>query len=241
MNDTKISIITVVYNTQLTLESTIKSVLQQQNNLFEFWIVDGGSTDGSIDIIRKYEDQLAGWISEPDKGIYDAMNKGIDKVRGEWIYFLGADDTLEPDILIKVVPYLNSKYVMAYGDIVFDNGRRVPSFLNSRTLLQNTIHHQGAFYKKSLFKNFRYDTQLHILSDYELNLKIYRQRLPTARLPMVVARCHEGGASSHLPISLRETNLVRGRFVGNGIVNNILSLLLDLYYKQKQIRSFLFK
>ena len=236
-----ISVITVVYNAQPTLENTIKSVLQQQRSLFEYWVIDGGSTDGSVEVIREYENQLTGWISEPDNGIYDAMNKGIDKVKGEWIYFLGADDALEPDILAQVAPCLNGNYVMAYGDIMFDNGRRVPSFLSKRILLQNTIHHQGAFYNRNQFEDFRYSTQLNVLSDYELNLKIYWQHLPTQRLPMVIARCQEGGASSHLPISLRETNLVRARFVGDGVVNRVLSLLLRVYYAQKQIRIFLFR
>ncbi|MFD2571260.1 glycosyltransferase family 2 protein [Spirosoma soli] len=236
-----ISIITVVYNAQSTLEATIKSVIGQRREFFEYWIIDGGSNDGSLKVIHKYEHQLAGWISEPDQGIYDAMNKGIDKASGEWLYFLGADDTLIPNVLDQVASQLSDKCVMAHGDVLFDNGRRVPSFLSSRILMQNTIHHQGAFYRKNLFTDFRYNTQFRILSDYELNLKIYRQNLPVQRLPMVIARCQEGGASSNFSMSLRETNAIRSFYVGNKIVNKSLSLLLNLYYMQKQFRNHLFK
>lgn len=94
MENLKISIITVSYNAAKTIEQTIQSVVNQTYDNIEYIIIDGGSTDGTVDIIKKYEDKIAYWVSEPDKGIYDAMNKGILKASGEYIYFLGADDWL---------------------------------------------------------------------------------------------------------------------------------------------------
>ena len=99
----KISIITVSYNAAATIERTILSVIRQTYPHMEYIVIDGGSTDGTVDIIRKYEDQIAYWVSEPDQGIYDAMNKGIRRATGDYIYFLGADDWLRDDQVMQEV------------------------------------------------------------------------------------------------------------------------------------------
>ena len=236
MNKPLISIITVVFNARLTLEATIQSVLDQDKELAEYWIIDGGSTDGTVEIIRQYEDQLSGWCSEPDKGIYDAMNKGIDLANGEWIYFLGSDDKLKSDIVKQIQPYLNSNYSIVFGDVVFDNSHRMRSFLGFRTLLQNTLHHQSAFYNQSIFRSFRYDTSLTILADYELNLRVYLQKLPVHYVPILIACCATGGASAQLTNSRLETNKVRARYIKNTWLNTLLSTVLRIYYIQKQFR-----
>lgn len=95
-----ITVITVSYNAVSSIEDTIKSVINQSYKNIEFIIIDGQSTDGTVDIIKKYEKQIAYWTSEPDNGVYDAMNKGIDKSTGEWIIFLGADDILLDNLTI---------------------------------------------------------------------------------------------------------------------------------------------
>lgn len=240
MENNKISVITVVYNAVNTLESTIVSLLKQDNSLYEYWIIDGGSTDGSLELIKKYECYLAGWISEPDKGIYDAMNKGIDRVTGDWVYFLGADDILHDGILHTIKGYLNKKYSMIYGDVSVGPSftKRIPSYFNRRTIFQNTIHHQGAFYNKELFKNFRYDISLKIISDYELNLHIFLEKMAVLKVPIVVAHCAEGGASSYVPLSIQETNFIRSKFIRSTLLNKSLSSLLKLYFFQKKLRSF---
>ncbi len=235
-----VTVITVVYNAYSTLESTIKSVLGQEKGLCEFWIIDGGSTDGSIDIIKRHEHQLAGWISEPDKGIYDAMNKGIDRAKGEWIYFLGGDDTLRPDIIKQIQPYLTAQYAIVYGDVLFDNGHQMRSFLGPRTIFQNTVHHQSAFYNSTLFTNYRYDPTLTIVSEYDIHLRLYTQKLSTCYVPLIIADCAVGGASSNLSKSLVETNRVRARYVSGKWRNRVLSMFLGMYYSQKRLRFLLY-
>ncbi|MBO0930949.1 glycosyltransferase family 2 protein [Fibrella aquatilis] len=235
-----ISVITVVYNAYSTLEATIKSVLDQNRELVEYWIIDGGSTDGSIELIRRYENDLAGWISEPDKGIYDAMNKGIDRANGDWIYFLGGDDTLRPDIVSQVKAELSKNYIIVFGDVLFDNGHRMRSFLGPRTIFQNTIHHQSAFYHKSIFNNYRYDPTLTIASEYDIHLKLYILKSPVCYVPIIIANCAVGGASSDLSQSLKETNRIRMRYVAGNWKNKILSVSLALYYAQKRLRYFLY-
>lgn len=92
-NNPLISVVTVSYNAVGTIEQTLLSVINQTYPNIEYIIIDGGSTDGTVDIIKKYADEIVYWISEPDKGIYDAMNKGIKKANGEWINFINAGDS----------------------------------------------------------------------------------------------------------------------------------------------------
>jgi len=231
-----ISIITVVFNSVSTLEDTLTSVINQEQDLFEYWIIDGGSTDGSVDIIRRYEKFLAGWISEPDTGIYDAMNKGIDLAKGKWIYFLGADDLLSPDVLEEIKNNLDDKYLVVFGQVLFDNNYKMSSYLGKRTMLQNTLHHQSAFYNSRVFFNFRYDSSLKILADYELNLQLFVKKSPTLYISKVIAICSTGGASSEFNPSLQETNLVRSRTISSPIKNSFFSFILTLYYFQKKLR-----
>ncbi|QJD78368.1 glycosyltransferase family 2 protein [Spirosoma rhododendri] len=235
-----ISVITVVYNARPTLEATLKSVLSQKKDLFEYWIIDGGSTDGSVELIRQYENQITGWITEPDGGIYDAMNKGINRSTGKWLYFLGGDDTLRPDVFEQMRPMLKSEYDMVFGDVMFDNGHRMQSFMGIRTMLQNTVHHQSAFYNSAVFSGYRYRTDLKIVSDYDLNLKLYVQHAKTQYVPIIVADCATGGASSELHGSLSETNAVRSSYVRNKWKDRTLSFLLRAYYWQKQLRFILY-
>ena len=124
----KISVVTVSYNAVTTIEETILSVVNQTYKNIEYIIIDGGSTDGTVDIIKKYADRIDYWVSEPDKGIYDAMNKGIVKSTGEWIHFLNAGDVyLNTHILEDCIRCFNEKKVKAdvlYGDVIckFDFG-----------------------------------------------------------------------------------------------------------------------
>lgn len=122
MNKYMMSIITVVYNNRKDIERVITSVLNQTYDNIEYIIIDGGSTDGTVDIIKKYSDSNIKWISEPDKGIYDALNKGIAMATGDYIYVIGSDDYLyDNEVIRKVVNCLNEEVdIFSSGIIVID-------------------------------------------------------------------------------------------------------------------------
>lgn len=177
----KLSIITINYNNAVGLDKTIKSVDAQSCKMFEHIIVDGGSTDGSVDIIKKYNDGRVEhrWVSEPDKGIYNAMNKGIRMAKGQYLQFLNSGDCLAgnnvvSDMLAKLEE--NAGTLILYGNMLKDNvnGRILRDRGNAgkdMTFLdffKGTLNHSPAYIKTTLFDEFGlYDEDLKIVSDWK--------------------------------------------------------------------------
>jgi glycosyltransferase involved in cell wall biosynthesis len=197
MNNPLISIITVVYNGAATLEQTMLSVINQTYKNIEYIIIDGGSTDGTIDIIKKYERHLAYWISEPDKGIYDAMNKGIDKATGDWIYFLGCDDILQ-NILHEIIPNFKNPNEIYYGNVYMTCRKIIYSGkFNPFKIAVKNICHQSIFYPKEVWSHYRYELTYKVYADYELNLHLFvDKRFSVQYVKIVVAKYKEGGFAS---------------------------------------------
>ncbi len=209
-----ISIITVVYNGEEFLEETILSVINQSYDNVEYIIIDGGSTDGTVDIIKKYEDKIDYWVSEKDKGIYDAMNKGIDVVRGDFLFFLGADDCLSCDIINNIFSTDKNNYDLIYGNVKYNTGLVIKSKFSFKTYLHNTIHHQAAFYSKTFFNIFRYDTNYKIAADYELNLIIFLNNKKSFYFNEIFSVCLEDGISrTEVEKSYEEMNKIRAKHV----------------------------
>lgn len=175
----KISIITVSYNAASTIEQTILSVIQQEYPNIEYIVIDGGSTDGTVDIIRKYEDKIVYWVSEPDEGIYDAMNKGIRRATGEYLYFLGADDWLRDEAVMGEVAafirrfpgysfYMGNVflYVPALGWKKRQRGERSTEEIKRGKMCP----HQGLFSSRDLMRG-GFDTKYKIAADYAFLLR----------------------------------------------------------------------
>lgn len=176
----KISIITVSYNAAATIEQAISSVVNQTYKNIEYIIIDGGSTDGTVDIIRKYEDRIAYWVSEPDKGIYDAMNKGIDAATGDYVYFLGADDALlSKDIVWGITTDIvrTNADLYSYGVYIVDNRGKQKYYSNAHAKrnsnLVDMVPHQGMFVRYKLIKYFQFDTHYKVSADYKFFLQCY--------------------------------------------------------------------
>ena len=177
-----LSIITINYNNAAGLEKTMKSVLSQTNNDFEYVVIDGGSNDGSADIIRRYEKEFGSrlnWVSERDKGIYNAMNKGIRKAQGEYLEFLNSGDCLVADQVVeRMVGELKKRDFpsILYGTMLksLSDGKilRDRCFAGEEITLQGMYHgclnHSPAYIKASLFEKYGlYDESLRICSDWK--------------------------------------------------------------------------
>lgn len=190
-----VTIVTVVFNGENFLEETIKSVISQGYDNVEYIIIDGASTDGTIDVIKKYEQFIDYWVSEEDKGIYDAMNKGISLATGQLINFLNAGDRLTADSISAVVGVCDDSCSMIVGEVAYDSGR-VFKPLSHRMVKKNAIHHQGAFYPLNLFKRFGvYSLEYKVLADYHHNYKLIKAGIPIVKLDKILAICSVGGVS----------------------------------------------
>ena len=198
MSHPLISIITVVYNCVNTLEETILSVINQDFDNFEYIIIDGGSTDGTIEIIKKYQDKITLWVSEPDKGIYDAMNKGIKIAKGDYVYFLGGDDLLYINsVLKKISSRLTDKNKIYYGNVLFKTRNVIyDGKFSALKIATRNISHQSIFYPREIFDKYSFDTKYKIFADYELNLKLYgNSSYSFVYMPITVALFNDEGSS----------------------------------------------
>lgn len=167
-----LSIITVVYNGASVIANTITSVISYPYKNIEYIIIDGGSQDGTIDVIKKYEDKIAYWISEPDKGIYDAMNKGWAKASdNSYILFLGAGDRIIklPDMCGEYLPDI------IYGDVQIGEKRIFPATADLRLRLGNTVHHQALLIKKSIYPLPPFSLNYPIYADFDFNQRLLKE------------------------------------------------------------------
>lgn len=191
-----ITVITVVYNAAKALEATILSVINQNYPKVEYIIIDGASTDGTQAIINKHQDKITYWISEPDNGVYDAMNKGVKAAHGDWVYFLGAGDTLSP-ILNTLAEKLTDPNCIYYGDVYrTDLQRLYDGKFSSFKLAVNNICHQAIFYPLEALKKHSYNTKYRIQADHNLNMQLHGDKnFKFKYLPMVIA-VYEGAGIS---------------------------------------------
>lgn len=175
----KISIITVNRNNAEGLERTIRSVTKQTYTNYEFIVIDGESTDDSVDIIAKYADQITYWVSEPDSGIFNAMNKGIERASGNYCYFLNsADELISEDTLQTIfgnkeydAPFINGHQINDYGAEKY-RIRCADRPLTLFDFYKSTIKHQATFIRRDLFDTYGlYDENLRIISDWKFFLK----------------------------------------------------------------------
>ena len=173
MNPPLISIITVVFNEEKLLEQTILSVINQTYLNIEFILIDGGSTDGTVAIVKRYENKIKFWISEPDKGVYDAMNKGILEAKGHWLYFLGSGDILL-DVIHKLVIRFTDANTVYYGNVYkLDELKIYDGDFSAFKLAVKNICHQAIFYPSAVYKKYRYNYKYTLQADHDLNMRIY--------------------------------------------------------------------
>lgn len=200
-----ISIVTAVFNGEKYLEETIQSVINQTNDNVEYIIIDGGSTDRTLDIIKRYEDKIDHWISEPDDGIYDAWNKGISLARGSWIGFLGADDIYMEDALLnyaeKISEDANIEYISTQVVLCDEFKQKIRVFgsqwnWDDFSKYMN-VAHVGSLHKISLYEKYGlYDLSFKMCGDYELLLRA-KDILKTGYINKISAYMRCGGVSNN--------------------------------------------
>lgn len=210
------SVIVVCKNPGKRLRAALSSVWEQRDVTWELIVVDGGSIDGSCEWLESRRLEIATLIVEPDRGIYDAMNKGVANARGEWIYFLGADDRLVSDrALQQAATFLErTDAEVASGGAKFEDGRLYTLAANIRPLARNFAHHQATFYRRRLFfEKSAFDAGLSVMADYDLNLRLWAAGIRFERLPIQLAVCGAGGLSdSGRWHGYREEIVVRHRY-----------------------------
>lgn len=210
-----ITVVTVVYNGESTLEQTIQSVVNQTYDNIEYIIVDGGSKDGTLDIIKKYEDKIDYWQSEPDKGIYDAMNKGIGLAMGEYIALLNSGDWYEQDAIASVVDaYKENKNIDVFYSLmrVLNEENEIQWIYGYGHKVLNSfmISHPTSFVKRSVYEKNQYNLSYRSAADYDLFLTLYQKDYKFYFIEKINANYLLGGMSDSY-IGKKESLLVQYR------------------------------
>ena len=227
-----ISLVTVVYNGAEHLEQTIQSITNQTYPNFEYVIIDGGSTDRTLDIINQYQQHLTYWISEADSGIADAMNKGIQQTRGDYILFIHADDKLiDSDVLSRAVQQFDDRhdifaFSIQYGSNPIPKISRGFSFWIN---LKTGVFHQGAICRRRLFDQIGcFDTRFKIAMDYDWFLRAYRICASLKFCSGTITHMGDNGVSSKTDRASLLRRLNEERLVHK---KNCNSLFLKMLYK----------
>ena len=204
MKNPKISIVTITYNSEKTLEETIKSVIRQGYDNLEYLIIDGGSKDNTMDIVQKYKEYIAFSISEPDKGISDAFNKGIKYATGEIIGIINSDDTLMPGALRVIADAYDPNVDVYRGHTVYENINTSYRFSNKPSMefpvnqyMKISVCHQGTFITKAAYQRVGgYNVDIRYIMDMDLLFRLYNAGCKFKYIPYDIAVFYSGGATS---------------------------------------------
>jgi len=213
-----VSIITVSLNSEEHIEQTIESVSGQSYDNIEYIVVDGGSEDSTVDILRKHQDRITCWISEPDNGIYDAMNKGIALCRGEMIGMINSDDWYLPTAVEEIVKAAtdHAKAGVFFGDLLvcYKDSSYMETLKGSLAGLTRdmTLNHPTVFVKRSSLGDKAFRTDLRIASDYELMLRLHRSGAVFHYVGKPIACYRTGGKSFDHRLRYRELYAVRREY-----------------------------
>ncbi len=191
----RVTVITVVYNGAEHLPATIESVLALKTDAVEYIVIDGGSTDGTVELLHHYEDRIDYWLSQKDAGIYDAMNKGIRLARGDYIYHLNIGD-----ILLCIPAALSGNLPPGTAGLaacvrIGNNDLHKPS-AGLALRLHNTLHHQGCFYRRK--SDLQYDMCYRVFADFDLNQRLIKSGQNFVLSDEIVASHDQGGVSHNV-------------------------------------------
>lgn len=244
-----VTIITPVYNGEKHIEQTIQSVIGQTYKNIEYIVVDGGSKDRTIDIIKKYENNISRWISEKDKGISDAFNKGILMAKGEIIGIINADDWYEPNAVeISVKNITNAD--ISYGNIQYwkDEKKDYLFTANHELLIKEmSINHPTVFVKKYLYNSYGlFNTDLKCAMDYELMLRFFKNKVKFIYIPSTISNMRLDGVSDDKwMLGVKETLEIKNTHLGKSFrhyvyfIKQSLAIYLSKKLKGSKLESIL--
>lgn len=237
----KLSIITICLNENNRIRRTIESVMSQNFSDIEYLVIDGGSSDGTAEIVDQYKNRLAYFVSEKDDGIYNAMNKGIERSTGEYLLFLNGGDYLYNNDVLKNIFYKEFNKDIIYGDLVLENTLERKSFedfiISDRHLFNYYLPHPACFVKKYLFTKYGYyNEDYKIAGDYEFFLRVIKKYKATIMyISKIVSVYNEDGISSnhkYLKLQMRERRRAQKKYF------NILFLFKMLLIKIKRMYEY---
>ncbi len=245
----KVSIITVVFNCNNTIEYAIESVMNQSYKNIEYIVIDGASTDGTVNTIGSYSNYIDTFISEPDSGLYDAMNKGIEKATGDIIGFINADDVINSADCIELIveKFKSTGADVVYGDKIYvdqKNTSKVVRVWKSGTFNRNKYKtgwmtpHLSTYIKKDLYDKYgTFRRDFTIAADYELMLRfIYKYKAKTEYIPITIAKMRAGGISNG---SLKNIVISNFEVYKSWKVNNLrISPLIAIRKPLKKLNQF---
>jgi glycosyltransferase involved in cell wall biosynthesis len=252
----KLSIITINFNDSEGLQRTLKSVINQSYTEFEYIVIDGGSSDESPNLIKKYSDKISFWVSEPDSGIYNAMNKGIARANGEYLLFLNSGDVLlNCKTLEENIEFVRDFDLVYFNTFLKDEEKEfVKTYsadLSIDYLINDTIPHQGTFIKKSLFSIIgMYDETFRIVSDWKFFLlALIRYNCTYKKIEKTLSVFYLGGISSkaenkNLNDSERnkvletEFPMIKNLYEQNSRINNEYNSLINKLKDYKLSRKY---
>ncbi len=238
-----VTIVTPSFNQARFLERTIQSVLAQDYPQIEYFVIDGGSTDGSVDIIRQYADRLAGWVSEKDRGQTDALNKGFARANGQVLAWLNSDDTYQPGAVSEAVAALQAhpEAAMVYGDgnFIDENDHVIGKFPSAQTdyarLRQGYVHvcQQAAFFRADLWRKVGpLDPSFYFAMDYDLWVRLAREA-PLVYLPRLWANFRLHGDAKTIAADDRcWPEMLKVHYRDGG---SPLSVIVGKYYLRKLV------
>lgn len=190
-----------VYNVENTLQAALDSIFEQTYKNLELIIIDGGSTDDTVDMVQNHRSRVTYFLSEKDNGVYDAMNKGIAASKGDWLFFLGGDDRFYKNDVLSAL-FANTDLLgidLLYGDVEFTtNGKKYGGERNYTTLVEKNICHQAIFHSRKIFDKLGlFNTKYPILADFEMNIRVFRDdTLRKKYVPLIITYFNNRGLSS---------------------------------------------
>ncbi|MCK4650244.1 glycosyltransferase [Candidatus Pacearchaeota archaeon] len=238
-NKTKIpffSIVTVCYNEEKNIKKTCESIIKQGYKNFEWIIIDGKSTDKTLEIIKKYGKKIPKVISEKDSGVYNAMNKGIVKTKGEYILFLNGGDYLkDKDVLQEIANFIQKDKKQGeiyYGDLLYDNGEIVTfkkSKLDKKFFKTKTISHQATFIKRQLFEKYGYyDEQYKIVADFDFWIRaIIKGGAKVKYLPIIVSVFDQTGISADYKLAKKQIKERSEVLIKHGLIGKTETIFAE--------------